>query len=68
MSDVLELRTRLAFVNVDAARAAAPRVAELMAEHLKWSDAEREAQLAKSHQRLDEPSQELYLLAVEPPV
>ena len=54
VSDVLELRTRLAFVNVDAARAAAPRVAELMAEHLKWSDAEREAQLAAALGRLRE--------------
>jgi len=46
--DILSLRTRLAFLNSEAARHAAPRVAEIMAPLLNWSDAERERQLEEA--------------------
>ena len=45
VEDVLSRRTRLAFLNSAAATDAIPRVAELMAEELGWSDAERARQL-----------------------
>lgn len=35
--DVLARRTRLAFLNVQAAYDAAPRIVEIMAEELNWS-------------------------------
>ena len=42
--DVLARRTRLAFLSVQAARDALPRVIELMAKELNWSKAECEKQ------------------------
>jgi len=43
--DVLTLRTRLAFLNKEAAIAIAPRVAEIMAKELRWGRAEKRRQL-----------------------
>ena len=54
VSDMLCLRTRLAYLNVEAARACAPRVAELMAETLGWDDAEKERQLEEAVTTLSE--------------
>ncbi|KAF5377926.1 hypothetical protein D9615_006766 [Tricholomella constricta] len=44
--DVLARRTRLAFLNVQAALEALPRVVDLMASELNWSLAERKKQIA----------------------
>jgi glycerol-3-phosphate dehydrogenase len=38
VKDVLARRTRLAFLNAQAAFEALPRVVEIMAEELKWGD------------------------------
>ena len=35
---MLARRTRLSFINVHAAQEALPRVVEMMAQELKWSD------------------------------
>lgn len=43
--DVLTLRTRLAFLNAEAARGSVRRIADLMALELGWSDEEKEAQI-----------------------
>mmetsp|Transcript_51209 Transcript_51209/g.76503 ORF Transcript_51209/g.76503 Transcript_51209/m.76503 type:complete len:667 (-) Transcript_51209:446-2446(-) len=48
VKDVLTLRTRVAFLNKEAAISAAPRVAELMARELKWSRRERQRQLKEA--------------------
>jgi glycerol-3-phosphate dehydrogenase len=48
VSDVLTLRTRLAFLNAAAAAQACPRVAEIMAEKLGWSAEEKEAQVSEA--------------------
>ena len=52
--DMLSLRTRLAYVNIAAAVAAAPRVTELMAAELGWDDDESARQLADAYSRLAE--------------
>ncbi|KAG6829357.1 hypothetical protein H0H92_004723 [Tricholoma furcatifolium] len=44
--DVLARRTRLAFLNVQAALEALPRVVDIMADELNWSYAERKKQIA----------------------
>ncbi|GMI21262.1 hypothetical protein TeGR_g12629, partial [Tetraparma gracilis] len=44
VEDVLSRRTRLAFLNKEAALHAVPRVAELMAEELGWSEEVRKEQ------------------------
>ena len=46
--DVLARRTRLAFLNVNAALGALPRVVDIMADELGWSRAEREAQIERA--------------------
>jgi glycerol-3-phosphate dehydrogenase len=43
--DMLTLRTRLAYLNKEAALIAAPRVADIMAKELRWNRAERNRQL-----------------------
>mmetsp|Transcript_17769 Transcript_17769/g.35076 ORF Transcript_17769/g.35076 Transcript_17769/m.35076 type:complete len:767 (-) Transcript_17769:183-2483(-) len=43
--DMLTIRTRLAFLNSEAAKFAAPRVTELMGELLDWDEAECKKQL-----------------------
>ena len=44
VKDMLSLRMRLAYINSEAAKQAIPRVAELMAQHLKWSKKEKNRQ------------------------
>ena len=44
VKDLLSLRMRLAYINSEAAKQAIPRVAELMAQHLKWSKKEKNRQ------------------------
>ncbi|KAG6845059.1 hypothetical protein H0H87_001121 [Tephrocybe sp. NHM501043] len=46
--DVLARRTRLAFLNVQAALDALPYVVDIMAEELNWSHAERKKQIAQA--------------------
>lgn len=43
-ADFLARRTRLAFLDVNAAKAALPRVIDLMAEELRWSNAKKKAE------------------------
>jgi len=45
VKDMLTIRMRLAFLNSEAAKQAIPRVAELMAGHLKWSKSETAKQI-----------------------
>ncbi|KAL1521617.1 hypothetical protein AB1Y20_021276 [Prymnesium parvum] len=45
VKDMLTTRMRLAFINSEAAKKAIPRVADLMATHLQWSNAEKERQI-----------------------
>jgi len=45
VKDMLTTRMRLAYLNSEAAKAAIPRVAELMGTHLKWGKAEKEKQI-----------------------
>jgi len=45
VKDMLTLRMRLAYVNSEAAKSAIPRVADLMATHLKWSKSEKKKQI-----------------------
>jgi len=54
VTDVLTTRTRLAYLNVDAARVAAPKVANIMAKRLRWGWAEKRRQLSDAIQCLDE--------------
>ncbi|XP_029936219.1 glycerol-3-phosphate dehydrogenase, mitochondrial isoform X2 [Myripristis murdjan] len=44
--DVVARRTRLGFLNVQAAEEALPRIVELMARELKWSDQKKKEELA----------------------
>ena len=46
--DVLARRTRLAFVDMDKATAAVPRVVEIMGDALGWSSAKRAEEKAKA--------------------
>lgn len=46
--DILARRTRLAFLNKDAALAAIPRVVELMGKELGWSSMRKQAERARS--------------------
>lgn len=50
VKDVLTLRMRLAYVNSEAAKAAIPRVADLMAISLKWSKKEKQAQIQQANE------------------
>ena len=43
--DVLARRTRLSFINVHAAQEALPRIVDIMAEELKWSNDRKKVQL-----------------------
>eukprot|EP00908_Phaeocystis_cordata_P024720 Transcript_7175.p1 GENE.Transcript_7175~~Transcript_7175.p1 ORF type:complete len:744 (-),score=397.36 Transcript_7175:377-2410(-) len=45
VKDMLTLRMRLAYINSEAAKQAIPRVAELMATHLKWDKKEKAKQI-----------------------
>ena len=42
MVDFLARRTRLAFLNAQAAADAIPKIADIMAKELKWSKAKKE--------------------------
>ena len=53
VADVLALRTRLAFLNSEAAMQAAPRVAEIMAKELNWTAEEKEMQLSEAFALMD---------------
>uniref|UniRef100_A0AAV2LAJ5 Glycerol-3-phosphate dehydrogenase, mitochondrial n=1 Tax=Knipowitschia caucasica TaxID=637954 RepID=A0AAV2LAJ5_KNICA len=50
--DVIALRTRLGFLNVQAADEALPRIAQIMAKELSWSDARTKAELEAAKQFL----------------
>ncbi|KAJ3020723.1 mitochondrial glycerol-3-phosphate dehydrogenase [Thoreauomyces humboldtii] len=50
--DVIARRTRLAFLNAQAALEALPRVIEIMAEELKWSDARKKSELVQGKEFL----------------
>jgi glycerol-3-phosphate dehydrogenase len=52
LKDMLTLRTRLAYLNSEAAREVAPKVADFMAKSLGWSKAERTRQLAEAEEHL----------------
>ena len=52
LKDVLTLRTRLAYLNKDAAFSAAPKVADLMAKELGWSRWEKKKQLKEAYEAL----------------
>ena len=54
VKDMLTTRMRLAFLNSEAAKAAIPRVADLMATHLKWSKSEKEKQIKKAQEYIGE--------------
>mmetsp|Transcript_9046 Transcript_9046/g.12527 ORF Transcript_9046/g.12527 Transcript_9046/m.12527 type:complete len:756 (-) Transcript_9046:425-2692(-) len=54
VTDMLTLRTRLAYLNSSAAIEVAPKVAELMAKSLGWSKAEKNRQLAEAVEALSE--------------
>lgn len=46
--DVLARRTRLAFLNAEAALQALPRVVDIMAEELKWDDKRKKEEITKA--------------------
>ena len=48
VEDVLTLRTRLAYLDKEAALTAAPKVADLMAKTLKWSRAQNKCHLQQA--------------------
>ncbi len=52
VEDFLERRTRLAFVDAQAALTAVPRVAALMAECLGWSQERRLAEVEQARRSL----------------
>jgi glycerol-3-phosphate dehydrogenase len=53
IDDVLSRRTRLAFLNKDAALEALPRVADIMARELGWSNKVKQAQMAAARNCLN---------------
>lgn len=50
--DFIARRTRLAFLNVQAARECLPRVAEIMAEELGWDEAGIEAEIEEAESQI----------------
>jgi len=52
VADMLTLRTRIAFLNKDAALSVAPKVADLMAKELGWSRKEKKRQLEEAQKIL----------------
>jgi len=52
VKDMMCLRTRLAFLNSEAAKTVAPRVAEIMQTALGWSKSERNRQLKEAEEYL----------------
>ena len=53
VEDVLSRRTRLAFLNQKAALEAIPRVADLMAHELGWTDKVKDSQMAAAKRYID---------------
>eukprot|EP00800_Vazella_pourtalesii_P021207 TRINITY_DN7767_c0_g4_i1.p1 TRINITY_DN7767_c0_g4~~TRINITY_DN7767_c0_g4_i1.p1 ORF type:complete len:739 (-),score=181.01 TRINITY_DN7767_c0_g4_i1:68-2284(-) len=53
VTDVVARRLSLAFLNVQAAEVAVPRIAEIMGERLGWSWSERESQVKEALEYLD---------------
>eukprot|EP00731_Ephydatia_muelleri_P019945 Em0012g770a len=51
--DVMARRTRLAFLNVQAADEALPKIVEIMGNELKWTKAQRQAQMDDARQYLE---------------
>eukprot|EP00658_Telonema_sp_P-2_P083178 TRINITY_DN8940_c0_g1_i1.p1 TRINITY_DN8940_c0_g1~~TRINITY_DN8940_c0_g1_i1.p1 ORF type:complete len:592 (+),score=171.29 TRINITY_DN8940_c0_g1_i1:110-1885(+) len=51
--DLIARRTRLAFLNVAAARTAVPRVVEIMANELKWTDQRISDEIKATHGFID---------------
>lgn len=54
VTDMLTLRTRLAFLNSEAAMEVAPKVADLMAKPLGWNKAKKNRQLAEAQKAIAE--------------
>ncbi|GBG28289.1 Glycerol-3-phosphate dehydrogenase, mitochondrial [Hondaea fermentalgiana] len=52
--DMLSIRTRLAYLNSDAAKFAAPKVADIMADLLDWTSEEKQEQLDDARSFLSE--------------
>jgi len=52
VKDVLTLRTRLAYLNKEAALYAAPKIADLMSKELGWSKTETKKQLEEALEEL----------------
>merc|ERR1712238_531790 len=52
VKDVLTLRTRLAYLNKEAALYAAPKIADLMSKELGWSKIETKKQLEEALEEL----------------
>jgi len=50
IEDILSRRTRLAFLNRDAALSAIPKVAEIMADELGWSETVKKEQVVAAHE------------------
>jgi glycerol-3-phosphate dehydrogenase len=53
VEDFLSRRTRLAYLDVKAARAAVPRVTALMAQEHRWGGWRRRAEERRAHAYLD---------------
>jgi len=53
VEDVLSRRTRLAFLNKDAAVEAVPRVADIMAKELGWTNKTKKEQIEAAYKYLD---------------
>ncbi|MGH7895609.1 MAG: glycerol-3-phosphate dehydrogenase C-terminal domain-containing protein, partial [Candidatus Binatia bacterium] len=53
VTDVLERRSRLALFATEEARAAAPAVARILADELHWTDARRDAEIARFEHQAD---------------
>ena len=54
VKDMLTIRTRLAFLNSEAAKVVAPRVAQIMGKTLKWSKNEEKKQLEDAMEYLSQ--------------
>lgn len=55
--DMIARRLRLAFLNVQAAQEALPKVIEIMAEELKWDEKEKEVRIYKKKYEWCRPKQ-----------
>ena len=53
IEDIIARRTRLAFLNKEAAVAAIPTVADIMASELGWSDAKKKEEITNCLRSID---------------